>query len=277
MAINIELLKEHPYATGGVVIVGGIVVFYMLSKQGTTSQGSGSGTGNYLAADAALQQAQAAVAIQTNGQNAAIQQAQISASVANNQTAAAVTTSNTSTLAALVAALSGNKTSLAVTQSNNDAATLQQLNQEVSQQNIYAIQESGLQDQINQQFNISANNNATTLDAFKAQLAEQGAIATQSLTIAGGLATQQQQLDQLNINAIIPLAGQQKNSALDATNQTTLFQTILAHGNPTVAAYGTQASSTAAVSGNNANASNVASITAGITKLGSSLIGGLFG
>lgn len=277
MSFNLGLLKEHPYITGGVVIVGGIVVYFLISGSSGGTAGTVSSASGVAAADATLGQVQAAAAVQTNAQNAAIQQAQIAASSANYQTDASVNVQNTSTLAALVAALSGNQTSLEVTRSNNDAATLQQQNQLVAEQNIYALQESGLQDQINQQYNISANTNATNLAAFQSQLAEQGSIAQQTLGIAGTLAEQQQAAYDSQIPYIVTHAGQQQNSALDATDQTSIFQTILSGGNAGVAATGTAASASAAASGNAANASQIASITGGIAKIGSAIAGGLFG
>ena len=276
MPLNLEELKQHPYAVGGVVIVGALIVFYYLSNGGGSNAPS-TGSSDYSAADATIQQANAAAAIQTNAQNAQIQQAQIAASVANNQTAAQVSTQNTSVLAGLIAALSGNQTGLQVAQVNANAATLQQANQEVSQQNIYSLQEAGLQDQINQAAIENANNNATSLAGFVDQLNAQGQIAAQSLNIAGGLATTQQQQYAQEVSQIIPLAGQQKNSALDATDQTSLFQTILSGGNPSVAAAGTNASASAANSGNAASASKVNSITNGITNAVSSLAAGFFG
>lgn len=275
MSLNIGILKKHPYATGGVVIVGGIVVFYLLSRGGGTTVASSGG--NIAAADAALGQAQAAAAIQTNGQNAAIQQASIAAQSANYQTSAAEDVSNTQTLASLVAALNGNQTSIAVTRSNNDAATLQQQNAEVSQQNIEAIQEAGIINQTDQAFNINANNNQTSLAAFLAQLKEQGTIAQQTLGIAGNLAQQQETAFDSQIPYIVQHAGDQKNSGLDATNQTSIFQTILSGGNPNVAAAGTTASGAVAINGNNTGASITNSIIGSITKIGTSIAGGFFG
>jgi len=273
MPFNFEELKQHPYAVGGVIIVGALIVFYYLSQQGSSNASSIGSSSDYSAADATIQQANAAAAIQTNAQNAQIQQSQIAASVANNQTAAQVSTQNTSVLAGLIAALSGNQTGLQVAQVNANAATLQQANQEVSQQNIYSLQEAGLQDQINQASIENANNNATSLAGFVDQLNAQGAIAAQSLNIAGGLATTQQQQYAQEVSQIIPLAGQQKNSALDATDQTSLFQTILSGGNASVAAAGTNASASAANSGNAAGASKFNSITNGITSLASGFFG----
>lgn len=273
MAFDIGLLKKHPYATGAVVIVGGIVVFYLVSSGGNASAGTVSSDGGVAAADATLGQAQAAAAIQTNAQNAQIQQAQIAASTQNQQTDASVNVQDTSTLAALVAALGGNQTGLEVTQSNNDAATLQQQNQEVSNQNVEALQESGIQDQINEAYNINANNNSTSLQGLEDTLTEQGAIAQQTLGIAGTLAEDQQTAFDSQIPYIVQNAGDQKNSALDATDQTSIFQTILSGGNPGVAVAGTAASASTANSGN----ASTASIINSISKLGTSIGAGLFG
>lgn len=232
MALDFELLKKHPYATGGVVIVGGLVVFYLLSRNSASSVSGVNSSGSVLAADSALGQAQAAAAIQTNAQNAAIQQAQINAQSTNLQTSAAESVTNNQTIAGLIAALSGNKTSIAVTQSNNDAATLQQMNAEVSQQNIYALQEQGLQDQINQAAQENANNNATSLAGLVDQLNAQGQIATKVIDSSTALATQSQKNYSDIATYIASQAGKPYNTANDANRATTLFSQILAGGNP---------------------------------------------
>jgi membrane-associated protease RseP (regulator of RpoE activity) len=271
MAIDLALLKKHPYATGGIVIVGGIVVYYLLSSS-SSGQSTSSAYGQALSADTALGQAQAGVAVQTAAQQAQIQQAQIAAQVQNTQTSAAEDVSNTQTLAALAATLYGGAQSTEVAQINANAETLQQANSETSEQNIYALQEGGLQAQINEQYNENANNNATSLAGLVDQLNAQGDIASQTIAAATGLASQQQADYQSDVQQILPLAGQQKNSALDATDQTALFQTILSGGNPAVAVSGNTATSTATVSGNG----QASSILNSISKLGSSIGAGLF-
>jgi hypothetical protein len=271
---NLSLLKSHPYATGGIVIVGGVIVYYFISRGSSGTQTSAQvGDANVAAEDTSLQQTQAAAAVQTNAQNAAIQQAQIAASSQDYQTSAAEDVSNTQTLAALVAALSGNQTTLQVTQSNNDAATLQQANQETANQNIEAIQESGIEDQINQAYNISANTNATNLAGLQDTLSAQQNVDLATISSATSLASQQQAAYDTEIPYIVQNAGDQKNSALDATDQTSIFQTILSGGNAGVAAAGTAASSTANVAGE----AQAGSILGQISKLGTAIGAGLVG
>lgn len=272
MAFNLKLLEKHKYATGAVIIVGGIAVFYLLSRGGSAPAATSSGNGDILAADASLAQTQAAAAVQTNGQNAALQVAQINAQSTNLQTSAAEDVTNTQTLAALVAALSGNKTNIAVTQSNNDAAVAMNADTLTAQQNIFSIQEAGLEDQINQAAQENANNNATSLAGLVDTLNYQGQIATQVIGSATQLATQKESDTQQNTQALIPSFGKTYNSALDANNANAEILTVLSGGNPVVANTGVQSSVPVAQSGNAATAS----ILNSITKLGASIGAGLF-
>jgi hypothetical protein len=249
-----------------------LIVFYYLSNSGSSNASSTGSSSDYSAADATIQQANAAAAIQTNAQNAQIQQAQIAASVANNQTAAQVSTQNTSVLAGLIAALSGNQTGLQVAQVNANAATLQQANQEVSQQNIYSLQEAGLQDQINQAAIENANNNATSLSGFVDQLNAQGAIASQTIAAATGLSTQQQTYNQQNSQYILSLVpGQQGGTPLALG----LVDAALGNtsGGTSIATSALNANAATSIANTQANASIINSIT----KLGSTIAGGIFG
>jgi hypothetical protein len=130
-----------------------------------------------------------------------------------------------------------------------------------------------LVDQINSGVVENANNNASAVAALSITTAANTTLGLASLNDATSLAQTQQSNYEANVNNIIPLAGQQKNSALDATDQTTLFQTILSGGNAGVAATGSSASASTAASGNSASVSKVGSVTSGL----SSLISGLFG
>jgi hypothetical protein len=264
-----ELFKKHPYATGGVVIVGGLAVFYLLSR----SQGSSAVASSPAAADAQLASIQAGAAVQTNAQQAALQAAQINASAATHQTDVSASVSNTQTLAALAASLFGTRSATEVAQINADAATLQQANQETAQQNIAALQESGILSQVNAQAEELANNNATSLEALRDQLSAQGAIASQVISSATGLATQQQTDFEKNVTLLAPTFGKQYNSALDANNAAAEIETVLAGGNPGVAATGIYSSTSAVSSGNAASAAKVGSVTSGIA----SIVNGLFG
>lgn len=278
MPFDFAALKKHPYAVGGVVIVGALGVFYVLSRNSASSV-SGVATDNsgVAAADASLGQAQAAAAIQTNAQNAAIQTASINASSTDLQTNAAESVANNQTVASLIAALSGNKTTAEVTQSNNDAATLQASNAEIAQQNIYQLQEEQLTHQYDIAAQEQANNNSTNLAGLVDTLNYQGQIATQVIGGATQLALQQQANTQANTQALIPTFGKQYNSALDANNAAAEILTVLSGNNAGVANSGVQSSTVATQSGNAANSSNIAAITNGVAKVGSSIASGFFG
>jgi hypothetical protein len=129
-----------------------------------------------------------------------------------------------------------------------------------------------LTDQINSGVEENANNNASAVAALNITTGANTTLGLASLNDATGLAQEQQTNFETNVNNIIPLAGQQKNSALDATDQTSLFQTILSGGNSSVASTGTSASASTAASGNAASVSKVGSVTSGLT----SLLSGLF-
>lgn len=271
MAFNLEMLKKHKIGVGIVVVAGGIAVLYVLSSRGSTASAAPSGDSDILAAESAQGQAQAAVAVQTNAQNAAIQQAQINASVQNQQTSAGEDVADTQTLASLVAALDSNKTNIAVTQSNNDTAVALNADTLTAQQNIFSIQEAGLEDQINQASQENANNNATSLAALVDQLNAQGQIATQVIGDSYNLSTQQQQYTEENTQALIPTFGKQYNSGLDASAAAAETLTVLSGGNPGVAGAGVVGTSSVANTGTISNASIINSIS----KLGASIGAGL--
>jgi len=271
---NFGLLKEHPYATGGIVIVGGVIVFYLLSSRGTSGTGaSSSDFQSQLAADAQLQQVQAQENIASTNANAQLQQAQLAANVSNTQTAASVATNNTLTAAQLAGTLAGIQGTVQTTAIQANAATAQQYNAAISTQNEVSMQDAVLQSQINSGVVENANNNATALAGLESNNAVTYGLGSQTIGAGLTLAQQQQQNFETNVQAIAPLAGQQKNSALDATNQTAIFQTILSNGNPGVAASGNGATSTAAVSGNNAGASIINGVTSTIGSVAKGLLG----
>lgn len=185
----------------------------------------------------------AATTDQINGQ---IQQQQIAADVANHTTDAQVI------------------------ENHDNLATVLGL---VSSQN--QLQMSEYDDQLAGQ----VNNNQTAVDLSGQQYAyatdELDDATNINLTALGDqtqLETQAQKNQLALEQTIIPLAGQQKNSALDATDQTTLFQTILAGGNAGVAEAGDLGSTVANQSGN----SQLAGIIAPIAKPIGSILSGLF-
>lgn len=276
MPFDLAFVKEHPYEIGGVVIAGGLVLFYLLSRgSGTISAPASTGSSDYAAtlnADSQLAQVAAAAQVQTNQQQAQLQAAQIQAETQAQSIQASVTTNNVNTAAQLAGVLGQISGQVQMNEANNYAAITEQANNSVSQENIYGMQEAVLEDQINAGVVENANNNATSLAGGEYQIGAQTTIASQGLTEAEKLASQQQTQYANEVNMIVPLAGQQKNSALDAQDQTSLFQTILSGGNPSVAVSGNNATSTSVVSGNNAGASKVGTISSGI----SNLLSGLF-
>lgn len=273
MAFNLGLLKKHPYATGGIVIVGGIAAFYLLSSGGSSAAATSGGDSGIAAADATIQQANAAAAIQTNAQQVQLQTAQLNASVANTQTAAAVNTTNTTTFADLIAALSGNKTSLEVTESNNDTAALNNANQLTSEQNIYSLQESGIQHQYDLAAEENHDNNQTNLDALNDQLGYGALIQTTALGDATDLATQQNNLNASVLQYVTSTGLSNAPNKDNLNSETAIIQQVLAGGNPGVATSYQSATATGAV----ASAAEGASIASSISKGASSIVTGLFG
>ena len=275
MAFDLEMLKKHPYATGGIVIVGGIVVFYLLSSSGG-SGGATSSSGDFSAAagaDAQIAQTNAAAQVANNQTQAQLEQAQLAAQVANYQTDASLQSTDIQTASALAATLAQVSASVNTNDSNNYTAVTEQANQEISNENIYGMQEAVLADQINSGVLINANNNATALAATQIQTNASTTLGLTSLEDATTLAQQQQATYASQLPYIEANAGDQKNSALDATDQTALFQTILSGGNPSVAAAGTGASASTAASGNAASAAKTGSVISGLTGLINGLLG----
>jgi hypothetical protein len=285
MAFDIALIKEHPYATGGIVIVGGIIVFYLLS--GSSSAPSSSATSSGASNQAALLQAQEAEAQinagtqQQNAQTSAeLQAASLQADAQNQATAASVAINQVNTEAQLASSIYGTQASLQATALNDNAATEQQANEAIFNQNTVAMQDSVLEDQINSGVVENANNNATAVAGAQIQAGVADLGLGDALTLA-----QQQESDQYNLTSqnetaydaeipyVVQHAGQKQNSIIDATDQTSLFQTVLAQGNPTVATAGTSATSTVARGSQAASTATNTSIASGISGLLNGLLG----
>jgi hypothetical protein len=301
MAFDIQLLKDHPYATGGVVIVGGLIVFYLLSgSQGSSSTASSASSSPSddqsaaLAYSSQIAQASAAAQVQTNAQQVQLQQTQLEAQVASQQIDASLHTNDVNTAATLAATLAQiqaqttqNQDSLvAQTTQNRDtlaAQTVQQGNQLTYAQNIQEMQDAVLESQINAGVVENANNNATALAGTDATLTYQqyiaslqAGVASQGLTIAGNLAQSEESDYEQNVQAILPNVGKAYNSGLDANNALALQETILARGNPAVAAAGVSSSTTATTSGNQSGLATLNAIINGVTNLGTNVSKGLF-
>lgn len=299
MAFDLELLKKHPYATGGVVIVGGLGVFYVLSGRGGSSAPASASAGNSDAEYAATLQAQsqmaqlsAATQLQQQQTSAQLSVAQLQAGVANRQIDAQQETTDKANEYALASNLISANASVLENADNLAAATTQQTNELQYAQNIQSMQDSVLLDQINEGYAAHANDNATQLAGLADTLEYQNNVANlqhdiaaqslqdsttlgqQELSYNYSLQTQQNTQYDAAAAYIEQHAGQKQNSALDATDQTTLFQTILARGNPNVAVAGINAGSTANVAGDMQNAANVSAIANATSRTLVGLFGG---
>lgn len=295
MPFDLSLIKEHPYATGGIVIVGGVIVFYLLSSSQsssaqTTATSSSPDLSAIAAADAQVAQTNAAAQVQTNAQTVQLQQAQLEADVANNQTAASLQANNLNTAATLAATLAQVQAS---TQQNQDslqtqlaenadtlsAQTVQQGNELTYAQNIQGMQDAVLQSQINAGVVENANNNATALAGTEATLdyqttlaGYQAAVASQGVTAAETVQEQQQQ-DQYNLST----------QTLNMVQQAGLNHGTESLENDLIGtvglALGTAQPATAAVTGNSqaaaASSAATASIISSIGKTASSVANGL--
>jgi hypothetical protein len=289
MPLDLKLIKEHPYATGGIVIVGGLIVFYLLSSSESGSAAAPASSPGQpdqsaaLAYSAQLAQTQAAADVQNNAQQVQLQQTQLQAQIASQQIDASLQSNNVNTAATLAATLAQIQAQTQQNQTTLEAQTTQQANQLVYAQNIQQMQDSVLESQINAGVVENANNNATALAGTDATLnyqqqiaALQAGIASQGLTIAGNLAESEQSDYEQNVQAILPNVGKAYNSALDANNALALQETILASGNPAVAAAGVASSTTATASGNQTGLGTINAIVNGVTNLGTTVSKGLF-
>jgi len=279
MPFDLKLIKDHPYATGGIVIVGSVVAFYLLSSNQSSSPQPSSSASPYdasaLAYAAQLAQAQAGVDVQTNAQQVALQQAQLQAGVANRQVDASVETNNINTAATLAATLAQIQAQSQQNQDTLATQTIQQGNQLTYAQNIQQMQDAVLESQINAGVVENANNNATALAGTQATLDYQAYLSNLQAVVAshgidaGLTLAQQQEADyQSNVNAIIPQAGKSYNTANDANRATTLFSQILAGGNPAPVITNQQGQTTQNV----ATTGAVASVLNGITKVAAGLM-----
>lgn len=235
MEFNLALLKEHPYATGGVVIVGALVVFYLLSSGNTAATTTGT-TDNTTALDEQLAQVQAAAQVQTNAQTVQQQQNELTAQTTQYQTDASVKVAEDQTAA-------------------STATTLAQVQAE---------------------YNLGLDTNQTTVDTSQMQadvLEQEIAAGERENDQAFTLANTAQTNFETNVDAILPLAGKQYNSALDANNANAEFLSILSNGSPAVSVAGVGSSSTVAGTSSAQQASTNKTIASGL----SSIITGLFG
>lgn len=88
--MNFSLVKKHPFVTGAIVIVGGLIV-YMIARNsgGATASADSVDTSGY-SSDPRIAAIQAGADVQNGQTQGALQAASLQASVVNNQTQAAV-------------------------------------------------------------------------------------------------------------------------------------------------------------------------------------------
>ena len=274
-------IKEHPYAVGSAVIVGGIVILYLLSGSSSSTGASASGDqAAVLQAEEAEAQINAGTQQQNAQTSAELQAAQLQAESEDQQTQASVDINNNNTAAQLAAQIYATQQGTTVTALNDNASTEQQANEDIFNQNTVAMQDSVLEDQINSGVVENANNNAAAVAGTQitAGVTDLGigdalTLATQQENDAYNLNEQNNAAYDAEIPTITAEAGQQKNSALDANDQTALFASILAKGNPTVAATAINSSASSVASGNASSTANVSSISSGISSLVKGLLG----
>lgn len=282
MPFDLELIKKHPYATGTIVIIGGVVVFYLMSSGSapTAANAPSSDQSSAEAYDAQLAQVQAAADVQSNAQQVQLQQAQLEASVSNTQTQAQLEATQTSTAAQLAATLAQVQASTQQNQDTLAAQTIQQGNELTYASNIQSMQDSVLEDQINSGVVENANNNATALAGVESTNDLQATIAGYQAAVA-----------KLGVTAAQTVQTQQLSQQYDLSKQTLdmVQQAGLNHGTESLEndltgtiglALGTSAPATAAVQGNSqaaaassaATASIINSITGAASKVATGLL-----
>jgi hypothetical protein len=281
-------IKDHPYETGALVLVviGGSYVILSSSSgasgSATAAQSGTASSSSYYADQLQLDQLNAQQGAQAATLQAQTDQANIQASVANNQTQAqlsAVQIQNTSAVQAATIAAGVADTATAAQVAVTNAQTAAQVSVASLQAGVTNAQTAGQvqenSDNLAAVLGLVSSQNAVQVNAQNDALATvqtndqtavdlsgqqydylsntatlQAGVDTTELNDATTVETQAQKNQLALAQTIIPLAGQQKNSALDATDQTALFQTILSGGNAGVAASGNVATSTADTSGN---------------------------
>lgn len=291
-------IDEHKLESAGIALVLVGALYLLLRGGGNSSSAqpvtaANGASSDYYSAQLQLDQLSAAQGAQQLQAATQTQQTQIAATVADNQTAAQLAAledqDNSAVQAAKIqAGVTNNQTQaqidVAQIQGNVQNTSTQAQVQEnrdnlTSVENIVSSQDAIQIAQINAAQAEQANNDQTAVDIngqqydYQNNLADLNAgIESESLQDQTTLLTQQQS-NQLTLSQqIIPLAGKQQNSALDAEDQTNLFATVLANGNPSVASSAIQGSTQAVISGNNTGATAIITNLAGtIAKAGAGL------
>lgn len=190
---NLNLIKKHPYASAGVIVVGGLVLYLLLHGSSSSSSTS---SGTYDQQSAITTQANAQLALQQDSEQAQYQMASLSATTSQNvATLKAYEDITLGTQANNNQALEINKqadVSLAGISAQQSIATLQSNNQTQVQIAGIAANEQMQQNQLNAAI-AQTNTNA----ALQAHLSDTNAQLQQNLS---------------NINAQAAISGQQINA-----------------------------------------------------------------
>jgi hypothetical protein len=293
--MELTLIKKHPYATGGVVIFGGLVVFYLLSRsQGEAqapaqAQGGGMSSADYqayLQAQAQQAQVNAAAQVQQNALTVQQQQQQLEYQAAHEQTQASLAINDTNTAAQLAATLAQIQ---AQTQQNADtltSQTTQQANQLTYAQNIQQMQDDVLMSQINSSVLENANNNATALAGLMDSNDLQGLIARLSASTATTIAGYQADVASKGVDAATQVQMEQLHDQFQLSDKTlelvraaglnhgtTSLENALvgtvgtALGYPQVGVAGVQSGAAASIASSQSTANIIQSISGGIASV----------
>jgi hypothetical protein len=262
--MNLEWIKEHPYATGGIVIIGGGALFLIVSSHQSSSGTSSSGndTDAVLSADTQLQQISAASQAQQQQTQAQLQAMELQTQAAENQSQLQLESSNTQVAAQLVAAIVGGQQNVEETSIAANSNTTQQANQLNYAQNLQEMQDNVLEDQISSSTTEDLNANATSLASLEDQMnaavtvtGQQAAIQSQALTDATQLGAIQAN-NQYNMTSSL-IAGQNGNSIF---NQSNAFNAA-ALSSDLAAVTGNSANSSSSIAVNNTAIDNSAAAT----------------
>ena len=183
-------IKDHPYMTGGIALIA-FILFYVLTKGGSSPAQSGSDAVANNALSASLQEQQ--IQAQSNAANSQVAaseyQTQAEAQVAEQQASAQVSAQNESTDAALVAALAQNQTTAAA---NTDEENIQD--------STLSTELAATTNTNNDELASVENTNTTNLSAYNDNLTAQTTLAQLQAGLYGSALTDQTQLQEIGMN-----------------------------------------------------------------------------
>lgn len=218
---NFTLIKKHPYASAGVIVVGGLVLYLLL--HGSSSSSTTSSSGVYDQQSAITTQANAQLALQQDAEQSQYQMAALSATTSQNiQTLKAYEDITLGTQANNNQALEINKqadVSLAGISAQQAIATLQSNNQTQVQIAGIAANEQMQQNQLN-----AAISQTNTNAALQAHLADTNAQLQQNLSNINAQAAISGQ--QINANTQVSIANIQAGTAKHSSDNSSWVSTV---------------------------------------------------